>query len=338
MTTNERLGIVGLGSMGENLGKQALEKDIDVVGVNPSDRPELEERGATVLDAGEYGRLADELETPRTILLALPAGGMIDDELEELLEHLEAGDVVLDGGNSFWRDSIRREKRCRDEGVHFLDAGVSGGPPGAREGACFMVGGPAEGFEIAEPILDELSVEGGLLHVGEPGSGHFVKLVHNGVEFGMLQAIGEGVELLEAGQFDVDLEAVFTNWSNGSVVQGWLVELMRDQLREDSLEEIPNYVEDTGEVNWLVQEAFKGETPIPVITQSVMELFKSRGNQRHAHSAVAAMRHGFGGHPYGESEDIREERVTGRVGNEPRHELAREEDAMDPVGPVDDPD
>ena len=320
--------------MGENLAKQALERDIDVVGMNTSERPELEEMGATVLEAGEYGRLTELLDPPRVVLFALHAGGIVDEELGALLEHLEEGDVVMEGGNSFWRDSIRRERRCREAGVLFLDTGVSGGPGGAREGACFMVGGPEEGFEIVEPILDELSVEDGLLHVGEPGSGHFVKLVHNGVEFGMLQAIAEGVELLEAGQFDVDLEAVFTNWNNGSVIESRLVELMRDQLQEDALEDIPNYVEDTGEVNWLVQEAFKGETPIPVIAQSVMELFKSRGNQRNAYRAVAAMRKGFGGHPYGEDEDIRHQRITGRVGNEARQDLVTD-DEMDSTGPVD---
>lgn len=328
------LGIVGLGAMGENLAKQALENDIDVVGVNTSERPELEEMGATVLDAGEYGRLRETLEAPRVVLFALHAGEIVDEELEDLLGHLERGDVIMEGGNSFWRDSVRRERRCREAGVHFLDTGISGGPGGAREGACFMVGGPEDGFEIVEPILDRLSVEGGLLHVGEAGSGHFVKLVHNGVEFGMLQAIAEGVELLEAGQFDIDLQAVFTNWNNGSVIESRLVELMGDQLREDALEEIPNYVEDTGEVNWLVQEAFKGETPIPVIAQSVMELFKSRGNQRNAYRAVAAMRKGFGGHPYGEDEGIREQRITGRVGNESRQDLV-DDDAMEPTGPVD---
>ena len=247
----------------------------------------------------------------------------------------------MDGGNSFWRDSMRREERAFEEGVYYLDTGTSGGPPRASEGACFMVGGKEEGFAIAEPYLDTLSVDGGLLYAGPPGSGHFVKLVHNGIEFGMLQSIAEGVELLEAGEFDVDLADVFRNWSNGAVIESWLVELMEKGLRKEDqqsdapdLEEIPHYIEDTGEVNWLVQEAFKGETPIPVISQSVIELFKSRGNQRHAPRAVALMRHGFGKHPFGEDEHIREERFTGRVQNDVRHEL-RDQDDMDPLRPVD---
>lgn len=329
------LGIIGLGSIGGNLAKQATEKDIDVVGCDTTDRPELTDKGVTVLDSGDYEGLAERLDPPRTIYLSLPAGDLIDEQLDSLTDHLDEGDVVMDGGNSFWRDSMRREERVWEDGIYYLDTGTSGGPPGARHGACFMVGGREEGFEIAEPILDELSVEGGLLHVGPPGSGHFVKLVHNGVEFGMLQSIAEGVELLEAGDFDVDLEDVFTNWSNGSVIQSWLVELMRDQLGEDNYEDVPNYVEDTGEVNWLVQEAFKGETPIPVISQSVIELFKSRGNQQHAYKAIAAMRHGFGTHPFGESEDILDERVTGRVDNVSRDHLAEDREEMDTVRPKD---
>lgn len=335
MTTKSEFGIVGLGSIGGNLARQAVEKDIEVIGINRSDRPELAEMGVTVLDGGEYETLAELLDPPRVIYLALPTGSLIDDELADLKDHLDEGDVVMDGGNSFWRDSMRREERLWEEGIYFLDAGTSGGPPGAREGAAFMVGGRDEGFETAEPILDELSVDGGLLHTGPPGSGHFVKLVHNGVEFGMLQSIAEGVELLEAGEFDLDLGDVFTNWSNGTVIRSWLVELMRDQLNEQDFEELPNYIEDTGEVNWLVQEAFKGETPIPVISQSVIELFKSRGNQKHAYKAIAAMRHGFGTHPFGEDESIQEERVTGRVTNESRDELERGDDRTDSVSPDD---
>jgi 6-phosphogluconate dehydrogenase len=342
-STNLEFGIIGLGKMGNNLAKQALNKEMSVVGIDTEDRPDLDDMGATILDAGEYDQLADELDPPRVVYLGLPAGSIIDDELDGLIEAFDAGDVIMDGGNSFWRDSMRREERAWDEDIFFLDCGSSGGPFQATDGLCFMVGGKEEGFEIVEPILDELSVEGGLLHTGPPGSGHFTKLVHNGVEFGMLQSIAEGVELLEAGEFDLDLADVFTNWSNGSVIRSWLVELMAQGLKKEDqfaetdtpdFEDIPNYVEDTGEVNWLVQEAFKGETPIPVISQSVIELFKSRGNQRHAYQAIALMRHGFGNHPFGEAEGIREERITGRVTNEARSDLTKD-DETDPVGPVD---
>ena len=338
--TDLELAIVGLGKIGGNLAQQAVEKDVRVVGLDTADRPELEEEGVEVHDAGDYEKLADELDAPRVIYLSLPAGPLVDDELDDLLEHLEEGDVVMDGGNSFWRDSIRREERAWDDGIYFLDTGTSGGPPRAKEGVCFMVGGKEDGFDIAEPYLDLLSVDGGLLHTGPPGSGHFVKLVHNGIEFGMLQSIAEGVELLEAGQFDLDMADVFHNWSNGAVIESWLVELMEKGLRHEDqqsdapdFEDIPNYVEDTGEVNWLVSEAYKGETPIPVISQSVTELFKSRGNQRHAYRAIALMRHGFGEHPFGEAEGIEDERLHGRVDNEARHDL-RDDADVDPVGPL----
>ena len=337
-----QLGIVGLGQMGANLAKQALGKDIDVVGVDPQDKPELEEMGAMVLDAGAYDELAAELEAPRVIYMSLPAGGMVDEELEDMVDAFEAGDVIMDGRNSFWRDSIRREEHVSEEDIYYLDCGSSGGPFRAKEGVCFMIGGREEGFEIARPLLDELSVEGGLLHTGPPGSGHFVKLVHNGVEFGMLQSIAEGVELLEAGQFDLDLSDVFTNWSNGAVVESWLVELMAKGLKKEDqfaetdtpdFHDIPNYVEDTGEVNWLVEEAIKGETPVPVITQSVIELFKSRGQQRHAYRAIALMRRGFGNHPFGESDNIRQERIEGRVDEETRQGL-RADSEEDPLSPL----
>lgn len=341
---NLELAIVGLGKIGGNLAKQAAEKDIRVVGFDTQDRSDLQDEGVEVYEAGDYDTLADELSPPRVVYLSLPAGGLIDEELADLIGHLDEGDVVMDGGNSFWRDSIRREERAWNEGIYFLDTGTSGGPPRASEGACFMVGGKEEGFEIAEPYLDMLSVDGGLLHTGPPGSGHFTKLVHNGIEFGMLQSIAEGVELLEAGEFDLDMADVFHNWSNGAVIESWLVELMEKGLRkedqqEDALdfEDIPNYIEDTGEVNWLVSEAFKGETPIPVISQSVTELFKSRGQQRHAYRAIALMRHGFGTHPFGEDDSIEKERIQGRVHDEARHEL-RDEDDMDPLGPLADED
>ena len=331
MSNDTQLGIVGLGQIGGNLAKQALEKDVEVVGVTTSEHPDVEAMGGTVLEAGSYDELAARLDPPRLVYLSLPAGPLVDEELSDLVESLEEGDVVLDGGNSFWRDSMRRAERVRAEhGIYYLDAGTSGGLAGARNGACFMVGGPEEGYELARPMLERLSVDGGCAHVGPSGAGHFVKLVHNGVEFGMLQSIAEGVELLEAGDFDLDVEAVFSTWSNGSVIRSWLVELMRDGLAHrnqyddetpEDFEDVPPYVEDTGEVNWLVQEAFKGEVPVPVIAQSVVELFKSRGNQREAPRAVALMRHGFGNHPYGEDEDIARERREGRVGNVPRQEL-----------------
>ena len=306
-----RLGIIGLGKMGGNLALQAVEKKIDVVGKARTGKPELEKKGVKVV--GDYGSFIASLGRPRVIYLSLPAGPMVDVVLGELVPFLERGDVVMDGGNSFYLDSIDREGRLWEKGIYFLDCGTSGGLEGARHGACFMVGGRNEGIRIAEPILKELAVPGGYLHTGRPGSGHFAKLVHNGIEFGMLQSIGEGVALLRAGDFDLDIQAVFKNWSNGSVIRGWLVELVEEGLREKRIRDIESFVEDTGEVNWLVQDAINKEVPIPVISQSVMELFKSRTRENDAYRSIALMRHGFGGHPFGKDEGIAKERKTSRL-------------------------
>ncbi|AFU57575.1 6-phosphogluconate dehydrogenase, decarboxylating [Candidatus Nitrososphaera gargensis Ga9.2] len=306
-----QLGIVGLGKMGGNLAMQAHEKKIDVIGKARKSKPELEKQGIRVVT--DYDSFARHLKQPRVVYLSLPAGPTVDTVLDELAAYLAKGDVVMDGGNSFYLDSIEREKRMWEKGIYFLDCGTSGGLEGARYGACFMVGGRQEGVRIAEPLLTALSVKDGYVHTGQPGSGHFVKLVHNGIEFGMLQSIGEGVELLRKSDFRLDLQKIFKNWSNGSVIRGWLVELMERGLREQGIDKVESYVEDTGEVNWLVQDAVSKEIPIPIISQAVMELFKSRMSESNAYKAIALMRHGFGGHPFGKDKDIAEERKTSRV-------------------------
>jgi 6-phosphogluconate dehydrogenase len=306
-----QLGIIGLGKMGGNLALQAVGKNIQVVGKARSKKPELEKQGVKVVS--DYKSFVGFLRHPRIIYLSLPAGPTVDSVLDEITPLLEKGDVIMDGGNSFYLDSIDREKRISEKGIYFLDCGTSGGLEGARYGACFMVGGKGAGIGIAEPILTMLAVKDGYIHTGEPGTGHFVKLVHNGIEFGMLQAIGEGVELLHKSGFRLDLAAVFKNWSHGSVIRGWLVELMEKGLRDQGLAKTQSYIEDTGEVNWLVQDAINKEIPIPVISQSIMELFKSRLKESDAYKSIALMRHGFGGHPFGVDPGIINERKTSRI-------------------------
>jgi 6-phosphogluconate dehydrogenase len=307
-----KLGIIGLGKMGGNLALQAVEKNIGVIGKAQSKKPELEKQSVKVVS--DYKDFVAYLEHPSVIYLSLPAGPTVDSVVSELLPHLEKGDVIVDGGNSFYLDSIRREKELFESGIYFLDCGTSGGLEAARHGACFMVGGRDDGIKIAEPILKSLAVKDGYVYTGQPGTGHFVKLVHNGIEFGMLQAIGEGVSLLLLGNgFNLDLAKIFKNWSNGSVIRGWLVELIEKGLREQNFDKIESYIEDTGEVNWLVQDAINKEIPIPVISQSVMELFKSRIKGSDTYKAIALMRHGFGGHPFGNDEYIAKERKTSRI-------------------------
>jgi 6-phosphogluconate dehydrogenase len=208
------LGIIGLGKMGSNLVLQCVEKGVNVVGKARGLKPELTEKGVKVVST--YREFADSLKAPRVIFLSLPAGSTVDVVIKELLPFITKGDVIVDGGNSYYKDSIEREAELSGKGIHFVDCGTSGGVDGARHGACFMVGGKPEAVRLCEPVLKTLAVHEGYLHCGGVGSGHFVKLVHNGIEFGMLQAIGEGVELLQHGDYALNLRDVFRVWSHGS--------------------------------------------------------------------------------------------------------------------------
>jgi len=314
MASPDAFGVVGLGRIGGGLAQQAIEKGIRVVGVDqPAVSDELKEAG--VVDAGSIAGLSDQLRPPRTVFVYVPAGPVVDTVLDDLSGVLDDGDVVVDGGNSYWGDSIRRHRRLKEQGLHLVDVGTSGGVGGARRGACFMAGGERDAVELVEPILTTLAVEGGYVHAGPPGAGHFVKLVHNGIEFGMLQAIAEGVDLLEHYDDDLPVADVLRCWRHGSVIRSWLIDLMEQSYREEGgVQDVPRYVEDTGEVNWLVSDAMRLERPIPVIAQAVMQLFASRDDSQEWARAIAMMRRGFGGHPYGEDEAIQKERRRGRVG------------------------
>jgi 6-phosphogluconate dehydrogenase len=218
---------------------------------------------------------------------------------ETLRDLLSPGDVLVDGGNSHWEDSRRRHADFARLGIRFVDLGTSGGIRGARRGACFMAGGDADGYALVEPLLNDLAFDDhAALYVGEPGSGHFAKLIHNAIEFGMVQAIAEGVELLERSEFTLDLAALFDNWAHGSVIRSWLIELMRDALQQNpELERLSTYVEDTGEVKWVLEWALERDIPSPVITHSQQALMTYRDLAWPAAKAVALLRHGFGGHP-----------------------------------------
>lgn len=308
------IGIVGLGRMGAGLALHAAERGYRVAG-HDIGGVSAELREAGVVELGELDDIRRELSPPRAVLLYVPAGPVVDELLGRLGGVLEPGDLIVDGGNSYWGDSIRRHARLRDGGIRFCDLGTSGGVGGARHGACFMIGGDRDAVERVEPLLRELAVEGGYVHAGPAGAGHFTKLVHNGIEFGMLQAIGEGVALLEHYRDKLDVAEVLRCWRHGSVIRSWLIDLMEEGYRErGDLAEVPPYVEDTGEVNWLVDDALQMEVSVPVIAQAVMQLVASRDDDRDAARAIAVMRHGFGGHPFGPAEAVRRERRTGRVG------------------------
>jgi 6-phosphogluconate dehydrogenase len=317
MSEAREFGVVGLGRMGGGLASQALRKGCRVVGDTLRGAPkELLDAGLIEVKGPEGFRAA--LTRPRVVFLYVPAGPVVDSLLDALAEVLEPGDTLVDGGNSYWGDSRRRYRRLHERGLHFVDVGTSGGVDGAREGACFMVGGEPAPVARLEPLLRLLAVEGGYVHAGPPGAGHWAKLVHNGIEFGMLEAIAEGIDLLEHYPETLSIADILRCWRHGSVIRSWLVDLMEAAYRQQGgLKKVPAYVEDTGEVDWLVTDAVRMEVATPVIIQSVLQLFASRDEDRHWARAVAMMRHGFGGHPYGPDADVARERREGRIGSRP---------------------
>ena len=310
----KEFGVIGLGRMGGNLALQAIEKEMKVVGFEKVKvRDELIKAG--LIEIRELKNFKQQLTSPRIVFIYVPAGPIVDSVIRDLAEHMEKGDIIVDGGNSYWGDSIRRAQNLKKKGIYLIDLGTSGGIEGARHGACFMAGGDPEAVENVEPILKDLAQSEGYVYAGPSGAGHFAKLVHNGIEFGMLQAIGEGVDLLENYHEKLNIAEILRCWRNGSVIRSWLIDLMEAAYRDGKgLEKIPPYVEDTGEVNWLVSDAIQMEVPIPVISQSIMQLFASRDEKKNWARAIAMMRHGFGGHPYGPDEGIVRERREGRVG------------------------
>jgi 6-phosphogluconate dehydrogenase len=294
-----RFGIVGLGRMGGNLARAALEHGHHVAGYS-RDGSQMHELAAEGLEPAEsLEHLVALLEPPRLVLVYVPHGAPTEAVCDALRERLDARDVVVDGGNSHWEDSRRRHAAFAQRGIRFLDMGTSGGVRGARHGACFMVGGDEDAFALLSLLLTDLAFdERAVVFTGEPGSGHFVKLIHNAIEFGMVESIAEGVELLTRSDFALDLPALFDNWSHGSVIRSWLVELMRDALRETpDLDELSTYVEDTGEVKWVLDWALQRDIPSPVISDSQQLLMCYRDLDWPAAKAVAMLRHGFGGHP-----------------------------------------
>ena len=294
---------------------QALSRGMRVAGYTlEGASTELVDAG--LLEAATLDELVATLGPRRAILLYIPAGSGVDEVIEQLADAMDPGDVIVDGGNSYWGDSIRRAERLGKRGLHFVDAGTSGGVDGARHGACFMLGGEQAAIERVESLFRALAIPGGYVHAGPPGAGHFTKLVHNGIEFGMLQAIGEGVALLQAYPDQLPVADVLRCWRHGSVIRSWLVDLMEEGYRaHGGLGDVPSHVDDTGEVNWLIGDALRLEVPVPVIAQATMQLLVSRDQHMPWARAIAVMRHGFGGHPLGSSPAIAHERHVSRVGS-----------------------
>ncbi len=291
-------GMIGLGRMGANMARRLLRGGHEVVVSNRSPEPiaALEAEGA--LAAGTLGELVEQLAPPRAVWVSLPAGAVTESTLEQLAPLLTRGDIIVDSGNSFYKDTVRRAVGLQERGLELLDQGTSSGIWGLDNGFCLMIGGTHAGFERLEPAFKTLAPPGGYLHTGPSGSGHFVKMVHNGIEYGMLQAYGEGFEILAASDYtDLDLSAVAHLWNQGSVIRSWLLELAEDAFAKDpGLTAVRGYVEDSGEGRWAVVEAIEKNVPTPVLALSLLMRFRSRQDDSFSAKVIAALRNEFGGH------------------------------------------
>jgi 6-phosphogluconate dehydrogenase len=298
-----RLGMVGLGRMGGGMTRRLLERGHEVVAYDPDEHARSAAAASGARAAASLEELTEALERPRVAWAMVPAGDPTEATVRRLGELLGPGDVVVDGGNSHYRDSMRRAEELGSRGIRFVDCGVSGGIWGLREGYCLMAGGDPEAVALVEPAFRALAPEEGYAHVGGPGSGHFVKMVHNAIEYGMLAAYGEGFELLHASPFGIDLPTVAGIWRHGSVIRSWLLDLLHDALREDpDLARVAGYVEDSGEGRWTVQTAVDQGVPVPVTALALFQRFASRQEESFAAKVIAALRAEFGGH------EVKEER------------------------------
>lgn len=294
-----KAAVVGLGKMGSNMAQHLLECGHELVVFDLFEEAALALAGKGAVAARSLNELAGLLPTPRLIWLMVPAGAPVDSTIDQLSSLLEPGDILVDGGNSHYTDSRRRAVRLKEQGVSFLDAGTSGGLDGARNGACIMVGGDRMAYDAIEPLLNDLCVKNGYGYMGQSGSGHFAKMVHNGIEYGMMQAMGEGFNLLDASGYDFDLEEVSRVWANGSVIRSWLMDLMVQALQKDpKLGYLKGAIADSGEGRWMVEAALDHEVSIPVISASLFNRYRSRSDENLSDRVVAALRHEFGGHPF----------------------------------------
>jgi 6-phosphogluconate dehydrogenase len=284
-----QLGMVGLGRMGNGMTQRLLGDGHDIKSFDP----QVESRTATSLE-----ELVSQLERPRAVWLMIPAGKITEDSFQQLLDLLDSGDTIVDGGNSNFRDSQRRHAAAQEKGIRFVDCGVSGGIWGLEVGFCLMAGGDDDAIAHVEPVFRSLAPENGYAHVGASGAGHFTKMVHNGIEYGLMQAYAEGFEVMKESEFDIDLHEVAGIWRYGSVVRSWLLELLHAAFEKEGgeLEQIRGYVEDSGEGRWTIAEAIAENVPAPVITAALFARFASRQEESFAAKVNAALRNQFGGH------------------------------------------
>jgi 6-phosphogluconate dehydrogenase len=292
------VGIIGLGRMGGNMARRLHLGGHHVVAFNRTAERTREITGEGIDGAYSLKELATMLPPPRVVISMLPAGEPTETMIGELVDVLSAGDTIVDGGNANFHDSKRRHAMLANRGLRFVDCGVSGGVWGLKNGFGIMVGGEPEAVEPLRPIFETLAPPGGFVHCGGPGSGHYVKMVHNGIEYGLLQAYAEGFEILHASEYTLDLEQIAKAWGNGTVIRSWLLELMALAFERhgSDLGEIEGFVADSGEGRWTVQEAIELNVPAPIITLSLLARLRSRQGESFAAKVVAALREQFGGH------------------------------------------
>lgn len=291
-----KIGLIGLGKMGLNLGQNMLDHGHEVVAYDKNKDAVDQMMGFGATGVHQMKELVEKLESPRIIWLMIPYQ-VVDPVIEELIPLLSKGDIVIDAGNSHYKDSIRRHEQLQAENIYFIDAGTSGGMEGARHGACYMIGGDPQAWEIVEPIFRDTAVEDGYYYAGEAGSGHFLKMVHNGIEYGMMAAIGEGFEVLEKSTFKYDYESVAKVWNHGSVIRSWLMELTQHAFSKDpKLDDIKGIMHASGEGEWTVETAMDLRVPTPVIALSLLMRYRSLEEDTFTGKVVAALRNEFGGH------------------------------------------
>ncbi|TRZ71118.1 MAG: decarboxylating 6-phosphogluconate dehydrogenase [Bacteroidetes bacterium] len=292
-----KIGFIGLGKMGFNMVHRLLNDHHEIIVWNRTNEAidKISKLGA--VGAGSINDLTEKLPGRKLVWLMVPSGKAVDENLDILLTLLSKDDIIVDGGNSYWRDTQVRAKRAEQHGVNYLDCGTSGGVWGLKNGYCLMYGGNREAAEFAEPLFKSLAPENGYVYCGPSGTGHLVKMVHNGIEYGMMQAYAEGFEILKKAPYNLDLTKIADAWQYGSVVRSWLLELAVDALREDpGLDHLKDYVQDSGEGRWTVQTAIDFDVPAHVITAALFNRFQSRQEESFAMKMLAALRNQFGGH------------------------------------------
>ena len=294
-----QLAMIGVGRMGGDMVRRLMQAGHTAIVYDLDAKVAASFAAMGAPAANSLADVCARLSTPRVIWLMVPAGSAVDDTIAQLVPGLSAGDIIIDGGNSWFRDSMRRARELAERGIEFIDAGTSGGIWGLENGYCLMVGGSGKAVTYCEPIFRALAPADGYAHVGPSGSGHYVKMVHNGIEYGMLQAYAEGYEILHASSdFSLDLHQIAGIWNHGSVVRSWLNELAEKAFATDlGLTGIADYVDDSGEGRWTIQEAIDLDVPAPVITLALLARLRSRQNESFAAKVIAALRNEFGGHP-----------------------------------------